>query len=189
VRGNAEANLALQGWVKQQTSVLNAAAAAGTTYQAQREWFEKQPGVRDEYRNVTVTTKEGKPVTVFIRGKLRGSASEEHYSEMLNKAIDLAKTGKYEAIYFQHAWKTVAGGAVEGMEATAGELPDILAVRRGSQRIDAWEVFSEANGSPLALRQKLRTGMKSIPANRRGKVGGDDEDGVIVPPSLKVKGF
>jgi hypothetical protein len=102
----------------------------------------------------------------------------------------LAKTGKYKEIYFQKSWKTVSG---DPKASTA--QPDILAVRHDS-KIDVWDVFSPGSNGKERIRTtdelglKLQKGLNSITdENRRGKVGGEDGDGVIIPPSLKGKRF
>src|SRR5262249_43520577 len=126
VSRDAKAAKALQAWAKEHSAVVRAISGSGSLYQAQKAWFKQFRVFKDDfgpYRMITVQTNNGATVTVKISGKLTGSATDEHYSEMLNKAIELARTGNYNEIHFQHAWKTVAGKTVPGMEKAAGELP------------------------------------------------------------------
>ena len=108
------------------------------------------------------TAKDAQGRAVAIWGQTRSSSTTPgHDKTMEAKALSMALSGDYEYITIQRSWRTATGRVSKSRR-----IPDIIGVRR-SGRVDAYEVESKTD-KRKDLRQRLREGMQTLPAKRRG---------------------
>lgn len=109
------------------------------------------------------TVKDNRGNDVVIWGQTSSaSTTPGHDKTMEAKARDMARSGEYEYITLQRAWRTATGRVGKSRK-----IPDIIGVRRDG-RVDAFEVESKTD-KRNDLRQRLRNGMNSLPAKHRGQ--------------------
>ena len=113
----------------------------------------------DDGRNFTPII--GKAQTTVRNGVVR---SPWHASTILAKATAWAKSGRYERIFLDRSWRSVAG--------TTGEFslrePDAIGVRFDG-KYDALEVASDTDTVPKR-RQRVLEAMSELPAEKRGNI-------------------
>lgn len=121
---------------------------------------------------LTVVRRKAMPLTTLqdTRGRRvelwgqSGSASKTpgHDKTIDKRAWAMARSGEYEYVTMQRAWRTATGRVSQSRK-----IPDIIGVRRDG-KVDAFEVMSKSDDRKT-LEQRLKEGMDTLPAARRGK--------------------
>lgn len=111
------------------------------------------------------TVKDNRGNDVVIWGQTSSaSTTPGHDKAMEAKAQAMARTGDYEYITLQRAWRTATGRVSKSRK-----IPDIIGVRRNG-RVDAFEVRSKSDTNEK-LQKRIDEGMQSLPAKNRGRTG------------------
>ena len=113
--------------------------------------------------NMTVkTVKDAQGRSVAIWGQSRSSSTTPgHDRTMEAKALSMALSGDYEYVTVQRSWRTATGRVSKSRR-----IPDIIGVRRNG-KVDAYEIKSKTDNED-DLEQRIREGMRTLPARRRG---------------------
>lgn len=109
----------------------------------------------------TVIDAHGNQVKVW--GQSRSpSKTPGHDAAMEARALQMARSGKYEYVTIQRSWRTATGRVGKSRR-----IPDVIGVRRDG-KIDAIEIRSKTD-SPQVLEKRLEEGMGTLPPTRRGE--------------------
>ncbi|WP_165603644.1 polymorphic toxin-type HINT domain-containing protein [Planctopirus hydrillae] len=86
-----------------------------------------------------------------------------HAQTSINIAKAAAASGEYEYITLNRSWSKSSGNA-----SSDSRRPDVVGVRCDG-KVDAWEAISKTD-NPNTLRDRVRSGMESLPLSRRGQI-------------------
>ncbi len=103
----------------------------------------------------------GNPVDVWGQSK-SPSRTPGHDAAMEAKALQMARSGKYEYVTIQRSWRTATGRVGKSRK-----IPDVIGVRRDG-KVDAIEIRSKTDSHAL-LEKRLEQGMATVPRARRGQ--------------------
>ncbi len=113
---------------------------------------------------------------VFVYGEAQETGSDDettglnpHAETVRRIAEEQAKTGKYQYLTMDLAWRTATG-----RENPSGFRPDIIGIRCDG-KVDAWEVLSEGD-TARELRSRLSSEMQRLPDDKQGEIRVLDRD-------------